>query len=130
MLRFVPRMKTEPNKKKPIMIKKESRKPVKLVLYDELDINTAYETAGYVKIYAENILTKKADELMAYINSAKQFKGRFKVLDMDGGINDIPIWYQVELIKINTDDNLKPGDKGWINSLSLENTRIRKSSVL
>ena len=132
MLKFIPRL-----KKKPVMIKKESkpsndpaRKPVKLVRYDELDINNTYETAGCVKIYAENILEKEPSELMAYMDSAKRFKGHFEVLDMDGGIGDIPIWYQVELVKINTDDNLNPGYKGWINSLSLESTRIRKSNML
>jgi len=74
---------------------KKERKPVELVVYDMLEPGQEYDTAGFVKIYEERIFDKKPEEIMGLIEDASAFRGRFEVLDIDGGIDDIPIWYQV-----------------------------------
>lgn len=105
------------------------RKTVKLSRFDDLSINSIYEISGPVKIYGENVLEKEPNQLMAYVLSAKKFKGRFKVLDIDGGIGEVPLWYQVELIRIVSDSNIGSGYIGWVNSLSLKSVKTRRVGV-
>ena len=110
---------------------KKERKPIELVRYDMLEPGQKYDTAGFVKIYEERIFDKEPDEIMGLIEDASAFRGRFEVLDIDGGIDDIPIWYQVRLIKtvhrgaLLTMKDGQQDPRGWVNSLSIRKTKVR-----
>ncbi len=112
---------------------KGKRKPVKLLRFDMLEPGKSYDISWFVKCYNERLFDKKPDEIMSMLtDEVPQFRGRFEVLDIDGGIDDIPIWYQVRLIKTVAKGRLldirEDGEPiGWVNSLSIRKVKVREA---
>lgn len=123
MFKFRKNGKTNDTADKPAGIK------INYVEYDELEAESVYEVGGIVKAYRENVLDKKPDQMMGFIESSRPFKGKFKILDFDGGIGDIPIWYQAEVIKNSEGSGIDNGEVVWLNSFSLKRVKVRKISV-
>jgi len=119
--------KTAPPADTPGEENKPARKKVELVPFDSLEIGETYEIAGFVKCYPSPIFDASGEDVLQVIAGAEQFKGRFKVEDIDGGVEDVSIWYQVEVIRaISKTGVLKKNVSVWVNSLSFKKVKTRQ----